>query len=96
MTGSIAAVFAGNRVDVTTVQEIITVMEGKYGQAKRIWVLDRGMVSEENIEFLRERQAQYIVGTPKAQLRQFEAALLAAKDWQRVATEPVQRFDEQV
>ena len=77
-------VFAGNRNDVTTVEEIITVMEEKYGQAKRIWVLDRGMVSEENIEFLRARQAQYLVGTPKAQLRQFEAALLADQDWQQV------------
>jgi transposase len=77
-------VFAGNRNDVTTVEEIITVMEEKYGQAKRIWVLDRGMVSEENIEFLRARRAQYLVGTPKAQLRQFEAALLADQDWQQV------------
>jgi transposase len=77
-------VFAGNRADVTTVQDIITVMEEKYGQAKRIWVMDRGMISEENIEYLRERNAQYIVGTPKAQLRQFEAALLEVKDWKQV------------
>jgi len=77
-------VFAGNRTDVTTVEDIVTVMEEKYGQAKRIWVMDRGMVSEENIEFLRGRNAQYIVGTPKAQLRQFEAALLEDKDWKQV------------
>lgn len=77
-------VFAGNRADVTTVEDIIRVMEEKYGKAKRIWVMDRGMVSEENIEFLRRRQAQYIVGTPKAQLRQFEAVLLEKKDWQQV------------
>jgi transposase len=77
-------IFAGNRNDVTTVAEIITLMEGKYGQAKRIWVMDRGMVSEENIDFLRERGVQYIVGTPKSQLRQFEARLLEEKDWQPV------------
>lgn len=77
-------VFKGNRVDVTTVEEIVETMEGKYGQAERIWVLDRGMVSEDNLAFLRERKASYIVGTPKAQLRQFEAALLGEKDWQRV------------
>jgi transposase len=77
-------VFKGNRVDVTTVEGIVTTMEEKYGQAERIWVLDRGMVSEDNLAFLRERKASYIVGTPKAQLRQFEAALLAEKDWQRV------------
>ena len=77
-------VFAGNRADVTTVQDIIRVMEEKYGHAKRIWVMDRGMISEENIEYLRERNAQYIVGTPKAQLRQFEAALLNVEDWKQV------------
>jgi hypothetical protein len=77
-------IVAGNRTDVTTVQDIVKLMEEKYGHAKRIWVLDRGMVSEANIEFLRARLAQYIVGTPKAQLRQFEAALLETKDWRAV------------
>jgi transposase len=42
------------------------------------------MVSEENLEYLRERNAHYIVGTPKARLRQFEAALLDQKDWCQV------------
>jgi hypothetical protein len=77
-------VFAGNRADVTTVEDIVRAMEEKYGHAKRIWVLDRGMVSEENIEFLRQHNAQYIVGTPKAQLRRFEAALLENRDWKQV------------
>ena len=45
-------VFAGNRADVTTLQEIVETMERRYGQAERIWVVDRGMVSAENIEFL--------------------------------------------
>jgi transposase len=76
-------VFKGNRTDVTTVPEIVKAMEEKYGQAERIWVLDRGMVSEANLAFLRERKASYLVGTPKAQLRQFEAALLEDKDWQQ-------------
>lgn len=80
-------VFAGNRADVTTVQDIVQVMEEKYGQAKRIWVLDRGMVSEDNLEFLRQHNAQYIVGTPKAQLRQFEVALLQNQDWKPVRPE---------
>lgn len=81
------AVFAGNRNDVTTGEEIITVREEKYGTAKRIWVMDRGLVSEENIEFLRARGAQYIVGTPKAQLRPFEKELLEEKDWTAVREE---------
>jgi transposase len=77
-------VFKGNRTDVTTVPEIVAAMEDKYGKAERVWVLDRGMVSEDNLAFLRERRASYIVGTPKSHLRRFEAALLEEKDWQRV------------
>jgi len=76
-------VFAGNRNDSTTVEEIVEAMEGKYGRANRIWVMDRGMVSEANLKFLRSRDGQYIVGTPKAMLRQFEKHL-TEKDWQEV------------
>ena len=68
-------VFAGNRHDSTTVEEIVEAMEKKYGRANRVWVMDRGMVSEENLKFLRDRGGQYIVGTPKAMLRQFEQHL---------------------
>ena len=75
--------FAGNKADVTTVEEIVTTMEERYGQAERIWVMDRGMVSQANIEFLKEGQRRYIVGTPKAMLRRYEKEL-AAKDWQVV------------
>src|SRR5690606_10037768 len=59
-------------------------MENKYGQAKRIWVMDRGMISEDNLDFLRKREARYIVGTPKQQLRRFEAELLDAANWTEV------------
>jgi len=76
-------VFAGNRNDVTTVEEIVEAMESKYGQADRIWVMDRGMVSAENIEFLQEGGRRYILGTPKSLLRRFEQQLLEA-DWREV------------
>ena len=76
-------VFAGNRHDSTTVEEIVAAMEKKYGQAQRIWVMDRGMVSEANLQYLRGRGGQYIVGTPKGLLRQFEA-YLTEKDWREV------------
>jgi transposase len=76
-------VFAGNRNDATTVAEIVEAMERKYGRANRVWVMDRGMVSEENLKFLRARDGQYIVGTPKAMLRQFDA-YLTEKDWHEV------------
>ncbi len=77
-------VFAGNRTDVTTLPEIVRLMEEKYGQAQRVWVVDRGMVSEANLAWLRQRGALYLVGTPKSQLKQYEAALLDQADWQTV------------
>ncbi len=69
-------VFAGNRTDVTTVEDIFDLMERTYGRARRVWVLDRGMVSEDNLATLRRRGASYIVGTPRAMLRRCERALL--------------------
>jgi transposase len=76
-------VFAGNRSDVTTLQEIVTLMEQRYGQAERIWVVDRGMVSEKNLAFLRAGQRRYIVGTPKSMLKKYERELLSG-DWHEV------------
>jgi transposase len=78
-------VFEGNRHDSKTLPEIVETMECRHGRADRIWVLDRGMISEENIEFLNERGGRYIVGTPKSMLRSFEKELLE-KDWTVVET----------
>jgi transposase len=75
--------FAGNRNDGTTLKEIVERIERLYGKANRIWVLDRGMVSEENLRFLKEAKRRYIVGTPKGVLKRFEREL-RAKDWQQV------------
>jgi len=77
-------VFAGNRNDVKTLDAIVEAMEAKYGRAERIWVFDRGIVSQENLEFLRERRGQYVVGTPKCMLRKFERELLE-QGWEEVA-----------
>jgi transposase len=76
-------VFAGNRHDSTTLEEIVRTMEARYGQAQRIWALDRGMVSEDNLDFLKAGGRQYIVGTPKSQLKRFEQQL-AAQDWRAI------------
>jgi transposase len=73
-------VFAGNTHDSQTVPTIIEAMEKKHGALNRVWVMDRGMVSEENLTYLRARGARYIVGTPKAMLRQFEQYLVE-QDW---------------
>jgi transposase len=76
-------VFAGNRTDVTTVEEIIEVMERKYGKADRIWVMDRGMASNGNFEYLSEDGRKYILGANRGELKQYETELLK-KDWHTV------------
>ena len=77
-------VFAGNRVGVTTVEEIVTTMEEKHGRAERIWVMDRGMVSEENLAFLREDGRRYLVGALRGDLRKFAKELADKRDWKDV------------
>jgi len=76
-------VFTGNRADSTTLEEIVDLMEQKYGRARRTWVVDRGMISEANLAMLRRRGATYICGTPRSMLRRYECALLE-ENWEKV------------
>ena len=76
-------VFAGNTADVTTVKGIVEMMEKRYGKSDRIWVMDRGMTSEDNLEFLRQESRRYIIGTNKALLKKFEQDLLK-EDWNTI------------
>jgi transposase len=75
--------FDGNRGDVTTVEAVLRMVERKYGKARRVWVFDRGVVSEENLAALRRRGGQYLVGTPRSKLKQFEKQLLEG-GWEQV------------
>ncbi len=75
--------FDGNRADVTTMETILRMVERKYGKARRIWVMDRGIVSEENLAAIRKRGGQYLVGTPRRQMKRFEAELLQ-DNWTQV------------
>lgn len=77
-------VWPGNRADVTTLQEMVTSMEARYGRAQRIWVADRGMVSEANLDFLRAGERSYIVGGKgKAQLQEY-AGEFRSGGWEEV------------
>ena len=78
--------FDGNRADVSTMETILRMVERKYGKARRIWVFDRGIVSEENLAAIRKRGGQYLVGTPRSQMKQFEAEL-SKDDWMQVRPE---------
>lgn len=76
-------VFDGNRNDSTTVEEIVEKVESQYGRANRIWAMDRGMASKDNIDFLKLNGRKYIIGTPKSELKKFEKELLL-KNWKNI------------
>jgi transposase len=88
-------IFPGNRLDRSTLSQVLDAVESKYGKARRVWVFDRGVVSEANLQLLRERGAHYLVGTPKSQLKAYEQKLLTGT-WQAVSPEvEVQLLPEQ-
>ena len=78
--------FDGNRADVTTMETILRMVERKYGKARRVWVFDRGIISEDNLKAIRRRGGQYLVGTPRSKLKQFERELLEG-DWKQIQPE---------
>ncbi|MBU1495222.1 MAG: IS1634 family transposase [Actinobacteria bacterium] len=77
-------VFPGNRVDVTTVEEIVETMEARYGLADRIWVMDRGMMSAENLAWLQETGRRYLLGTHRGDVKKWSREIAAATDWKTV------------
>ncbi|HZE61706.1 MAG TPA: IS1634 family transposase [Burkholderiales bacterium] len=77
-------VFAGNRTDVTTVEEIVGTMEARYGQASRVWVMDRGMTSAETVAWLQATGRRYLIGANKAELKKLAPQLADARDWRQV------------
>lgn len=75
-------VMAGNTADKTTLPGMVEKMETRYGKARRIWVMDRGIPTEEHLAGLRQKGMGYLVGTPKGRLSQLEQALLG-QPWQQ-------------
>src|SRR5206468_6985980 len=75
--------FDGNLTDVSTMETILRMEERKYCKARRICVFDRGIVSDENLAAIRKRGGQYLVGTPRSQMKRFEEELLK-DDWMQV------------
>src|SRR5438094_1266390 len=78
--------FDGNRADVTTLETVMRMVERKYGQARRVWVFDRGIVSDANLAAIRRRGGQYLVGTRRSTLKHVERALLEGP-WTQVRDE---------
>jgi transposase len=76
-------VMAGNTSDRTTLRAFLDRIQTRYGKARRIWVMDRGIPTEKVLEEMRRSDppVHYVVGTPKGRLTELEQALLE-KPWQ--------------
>lgn len=77
-------IFAGNTTDVTTVKQIVEKMEERFGQVNRVWVMDRGMVSAENIAWLNATKRRYVIGTARTELRRFAKQMADKTDWRQI------------
>jgi len=77
-------VFAGNTHDSTTVREIVCAMEERHGAIGRVWVMDRGMASQENIAWLNQTKRRYIIGTPKAEMKKWAPQLADKTKWREI------------
>jgi transposase len=76
-------VMAGNTSDKTTLKQFVAKIEAMYGKARRVWVMDRGIPTEESLEEMRREKMAYLVGTPKAMLNKLEKELLT-QPWRMV------------
>ena len=79
--------FAGNTRDLKTVQSIVTEIETQFGKTQRIWVMDRGMISDESLKFLGESGRRYLLATRRGELAEFHAKL-GKEGWKRLPKNP--------
>jgi len=77
-------IFPGNTADVSTVKKVVEGMETRFGKAKRVWVMDRGMASDENIAWLNQTGRRYVIGAPKSELKRFAQAIQDSADWRQI------------
>ena len=89
----------GNTKDVQTVRAIVATVEQRFGQSQRVWVMDRGMISDDTLSFLKENDRRYLLATRRSELTQFQAEL-ASNGWEKlndhpgVAVQAIERDDE--
>jgi Transposase DDE domain len=76
-------VLSGNTSDKTTLRDFLAKIERQYGKARRVWVMDRGIPTEETLAEMRQADppVQYLVGVPKGRLSRLERDLVG-KPWQ--------------
>ncbi len=78
---------AGNTQDLQTVETVVTTIEGRFGKSRRVWVMDRGMISEESLTFLGKRGRRYLLATRRGALAEFQQEL-GSGGWQALPENP--------
>ena len=78
---------AGNARDLETVQRIVRAVERRFGRSRRVWVMDRGMVSKETLRFLGRDGRRYLVAARRGELARFEKGL-GRDGWRRLPDNP--------
>jgi transposase len=76
-------VMGGGTADATTLSGFLERIEHRYGRANRIWVMDRGIPTEDSLAKMRSIGASYLVGTPKGRLTKLEQAFVN-QPWAKV------------
>lgn len=76
-------VMPGNTSDKTTLRTFLNLIETRYGKARRVWVMDRGIPTEEVLAEMRKEGVQYLVGTPRGRLSQVEKSFVGLP-WREV------------
>ncbi|MEI6395318.1 MAG: IS1634 family transposase [Verrucomicrobiota bacterium] len=79
-------VMPGNTSDRTTLPEFLNKIEEQYGKRNRLWIMDRGIPTEEALKQMRAEGASYLVGTPRGRLSKLEDQLLA-QPWKEVQSQ---------
>jgi transposase len=77
----------GNTQDLQTVQDLVTTIEKRFGKSNRVWVMDRGMISADALEFLSAEGRRYLLATKRTALTAFQADLRST-GWQRLPDNP--------
>jgi Transposase DDE domain len=77
----------GNTQDLKTVQGLVGAIEGRFGRSNRVWVMDRGMISEDALEFLSAPGRRYLLATRRPALTPFQDDL-RRPGWQRLPEHP--------
>jgi transposase len=87
-------VMPGNTSDKTTLASFLEKIEKQYGKIQRLWLMDRGIPTEETLELMRAQQATYLVGTPRGRLTRM-AKDFVAQEWKQVQGEVKVKLTQQ-